>query len=90
MNKKKSLLKRFKNELKFYQALLNDTRVPKVSKVLLGVAVAYVVTPFDIIPDFIPVLGQLDDLIIVPTLIFIAVRFIPRTVWQENRQKFDL
>ena len=64
--------------------LKNDRRVPRISKILLIVAVAYFVSPIDLIPDFIPVVGQLDDLLIVPSLIFLAFYFIPREVFREH------
>jgi len=54
---------------------------------MLGLAVAYLATPFDIIPDFIPVLGQLDDLIIVPGLIFVAFKLIPDSVIADCRSR---
>ena len=85
--KKTTLLERFKKELKFYQSVLKDSRTPKLSKFFLGLAVAYALNPIDLIPDFIPILGYLDDLIIVPALIFIAVRLIPEELLQEHRRK---
>jgi len=85
--KKITLFDRFKNEINFYQAVLKDSRTPKLSKFFLGLAVAYALNPIDLIPDFIPVLGYLDDLIIVPALIFIAVRLIPKRLLQEYREK---
>jgi uncharacterized membrane protein YkvA (DUF1232 family) len=83
--RKKSLLDRFKDEIKFYQAVLKDSRTPKLSKFFLGLAVGYALNPIDLIPDFIPILGYLDDLIIVPVLIFIAVRLIPKEIMREHR-----
>ena len=51
--------------LRLMGGLLTDPRVPALDKVLLGVAIAYVVAPIDLIPDFIPFIGQVDDVFIV-------------------------
>jgi uncharacterized membrane protein YkvA (DUF1232 family) len=83
----RELAKRFKRELKVYRAVLVDPRTPRLSKVFLGLAVGYVAMPFDLIPDFIPVLGQLDDLIIVPGLVYLAVRFLPAGLLAEHRAR---
>jgi len=53
----------------------------------LGGAIAYLVSPVDIIPDFVPILGQLDDLFIVPGMIYAALAFIPASVKAECRGK---
>lgn len=82
-----------KNNLKNYitlaKKLKSDPRVPKISKILLGAAIGYFFLPFDIIPDFIPVIGHIDDILIVPVLIILAVVLIPKDVFHENyRQVF--
>jgi len=63
----------------------NDPRVPWIAKMLAGAVAAYALSPIDLIPDFIPVLGQLDDLIIVPLGIVLAVRLIPPELMAEHR-----
>jgi len=79
----------FKKEIQFYQVVLKDQRTPKLSKFSLGSAVGYALNPIDLIPDFIPILGYLDDMIIVPTLIFIAVKLIPKEIMREHRMVQD-
>jgi uncharacterized membrane protein YkvA (DUF1232 family) len=83
----KSIGQRIRREVKVYQLLLKDSRVPRPSKWLLGLAIGYLLSPIDLIPDFIPVLGQIDDLIIVPFLLTLALRFIPNQVIDECREK---
>lgn len=56
---------------------------PWYAKVLAACVVAYAVSPIDLIPDFIPVLGHLDDLLLLPAGIFLVIKLIPRTVWDE-------
>jgi len=82
----RNLFLKFKRELQLYRNILADSRTPWLSKVLLGLAVAYAVTPVDLIPDFIPVLGYLDDAIIIPLLVFLALKTIPRSLLEEHRQ----
>lgn len=63
-----------------------DPRVPWCAKIL-GIAVAaYALSPIDLIPDFIPILGYLDDLVIVPLGIALVVKLIPLDVMAENRE----
>ncbi|MTI85148.1 MAG: DUF1232 domain-containing protein [Firmicutes bacterium] len=61
----KELIMLLPNFLKLLYRLINDERVPSQNKIILGVVIAYVLSPIDIIPDFIPLLGQLDDLLAV-------------------------
>src|SRR4029453_2646873 len=63
----KDLVRLFKRELRIYQSVLADSRTPIQAKIFLGLAVGYLCMPFDLIPGFIPVIGHLDDVIIVPS-----------------------
>lgn len=67
-----------------------DPRIPLRSKILVAVAVAYLLTPVDLIPDFIPVIGQLEDIVIVPALLGFAMRSIPPELLREYEEKAKL
>lgn len=60
-----------------------DPRVPWVAKLIVALVVAYALSPIDLIPDFIPVIGYLDDLVLLPVGIWLAIRVIPGSVWKE-------
>lgn len=62
-------------------------RTPIFAKVLAGAVVAYALSPIDLVPDFIPLLGYLDDLILVPAGIALALRLVPSPVLIECRAK---
>jgi len=62
-----------------------DPRVPWYAKAFVAIVVGYAFSPIDLIPDFIPVLGYLDDLVLVPLGITLALRMIPKTVLDECR-----
>jgi uncharacterized membrane protein YkvA (DUF1232 family) len=64
-----------------------DPRVPWYAKALAAAIAAYALSPVDLIPDFIPVLGYLDDLVIVPVGILLAVRLIPAPLMAEFREQ---
>ncbi len=83
----KALARDFKRELNVYRLVLADTRTPRPAKIFLGLAIGYLLLPFDLIPDFIPVIGQLDDVLIVPGLIFIALRLVPTEVVEDCRKR---
>ncbi len=67
-----------------------DPRTPWSAKTVAGAVAAYALSPIDLIPDFIPVLGYLDDLVIVPLGIALAVRLVPPVLMAEYRQKAAL
>ena len=64
-----------------------DPRTPLPAKLFTALVVAYALSPIDLIPDFIPVIGYLDDLILVPLGIAIALRMIPADVLAESRAR---
>ena len=85
----KAAVKALKREvLALYYASL-DPAVGCIPKIIIAVALAYVLSPIDLIPDFIPVVGWLDDLIIVPTLIWLALRLIPAESMQTARTRAE-
>lgn len=73
--------------LRLLRRLAADKTQPIGVRVRLGLLLVYLATPIDLIPDFIPVLGYLDDLIIVPAGIMLAVRLIPDPLMREFRQE---
>jgi uncharacterized membrane protein YkvA (DUF1232 family) len=64
-----------------------DPRVPWHAKLFAALVVAYIFSPIDFIPDFIPVLGYLDELVLVPLCVYIVLKMIPPGVMEECRQK---
>lgn len=63
-----------------------DGRTPTAAKFVAALVVAYALSPIDLIPDFVPVLGYLDDLLIVPLGILCAIRLIPEALFAEFRR----
>ena len=66
---------------------IRDPRIPWYAKVFAGCVVAYALSPIDLIPDFIPVLGYLDDAILIPLGIALTLKIIPPAVLAECREK---
>ncbi len=64
-----------------------DPRVPWYAKLLAGAVVIYALSPIDLIPDFIPVIGLLDDMIIIPLGLGLALKMIPREVVEDHRRE---
>ena len=77
-----------KRNLDFCRAIYGDPRTPRLAPYLLAAPLAYAAMPIDLIPDFIPVIGQLDDLLIVPGLVLLALRSVPPEVYYEHRLRF--
>ena len=87
ISKLKSLGRQLKQEFAVYRLILKHPQTPCIAKLFLGLAVGYLLLPFDLIPDFIPVIGQLDDVVIIPVLLYLALLFIPKWIIQSCREQ---
>lgn len=89
-HKLKKWARNLKTEVLALYYAYRDPRVPLAPKIFTAFIVAYALSPIDLIPDFIPILGYLDDLLILPLCISIAVRMIPKDVLRDSREKAKL
>lgn len=83
LTKVKEWAKKLKLQSRILQVVYNDERTPLKAKILIWITLGYLFSPIDLIPDFIPVIGYLDDLIIVPLLIALTIKIIPKVVWDD-------
>lgn len=85
MNRKERA-KKLKTDIPALFLALKDKETPIVAKVFAGITVAYALSPIDLVPDFIPVLGYLDDVVLLPALVALTIKFIPKDVLEKNRR----
>jgi uncharacterized membrane protein YkvA (DUF1232 family) len=83
----KARAKRLKSEIYALYLAYKDPRTPWYAKVFAVLILGYALSPIDLIPDFIPVIGYLDDLIIVPAGIALLIKIMPKEVLEECRAK---
>lgn len=81
----KDRAKRLKSDIPAVFLALKDKKTPWYAKVFAAITVAYALSPIDLVPDFIPILGYLDDVILLPALVALTVRFIPKDVFEQYR-----
>ena len=81
--------RRLKRELTALVFVARDPRTPWYAKLLLAIVLAYAASPIDLIPDFVPVVGYLDDLLLLPLGIWLALRLIPPQVMIDARARAD-
>ena len=77
--------KKLKTDIPALFLALKDRETPFLAKLFAGITVVYALSPVDLIPDFIPLLGYLDDLILLPALVALTVRFIPKEILARHR-----
>ncbi len=85
----KQLARKLKNEIYAVYLASKDSRTPWYARLLAIVIVGYAFSPIDLIPDFIPILGYLDDLILVPLGIWLVIKLIPNHVLAECRAQAE-
>ncbi len=76
-------MKKLLSQIDYVRRVIVHARTPKLARVLMVTALAYLASPIDIVPDFVPVLGQLDDVVVVGALIFVGMRLVPQDVKDE-------
>ena len=85
--KLKQRVSELKNKIAAVFLALKKKDTPLFAKIMAGLTVAYALSPIDLIPDFIPILGYLDDLIILPILIALTVKLIPKEIMEECEEE---
>lgn len=83
----KEFIKQIKLKIKAIYLAYKNENTPIGAKIFAAITVGYALSPIDLIPDFIPILGYLDDLIILPLLIYISFKLIPEEIMKECEEK---
>ncbi len=83
--KLKERAQRLKKDIPAVFLALKDKKTPLIPKILAAITVVYALSPVDLVPDFIPVLGYLDDLILLPALVALTLKGIPKDVMEKHR-----
>jgi len=89
LTKVKEWAKKLKLQSRILQVVYKDERTPLKAKILIWITLGYLFSPIDLIPDFVPVIGYLDDLIIVPLLIALTIKLIPNIVWADASRRVN-
>lgn len=85
----KERARKLKKDIPAIFLALKDKETPAAAKIAAGITIAYALSPIDLVPDFIPVLGYLDDVIVLPLLVAVAIKLIPKDVLERNRKRSD-
>ncbi len=83
----KSAAKSLKREVLALYYAVHDPRTPWIAKIMPFFVLAYALSPLDLIPDFIPILGILDDLLLLPGMIWLCIKLIPQDVMEDARHR---
>lgn len=81
--------KKLKSDIPAVFIALKDKSTPLLAKIIAGITVGYALSPVDFVPDFIPVFGYLDDIILLPALVALTIKLIPEEVWLRSKEKAE-
>lgn len=87
MQRLRELARRLKRDVMALWFAWRDPATPWAARILIACVVGYALSPIDLIPDFVPVLGLVDDLIVLPLLIWMALRLLPPQVLADSRAR---
>lgn len=83
----KTRAKKLKTDIPALFLALKDKDTPVLAKIFAGITVGYALSPIDLVPDFVPVLGYLDDVIFLPMLVALTIHLIPNDVLERNQEQ---
>lgn len=89
MEKIKNWAKKLKQNLVALYFAYQNKQTPISAKILIFIVLSYALSPIDLIPDFIPILGYLDDIILIPLGISLSIKMIPNEIWEQSKKQAD-
>lgn len=81
----KDKTKKLKKDVPGVFIALKKKETPVIAKIFAGLTVGYALSPVDLVSDFVPILGYLDDITVLPLLVAMTVKFIPRDIWEQSK-----
>ena len=87
--KLKEKARQIESDIETVYLCMKDYDTPVMAKIMAFMTVCYALSPVDLIPDFIPVLGYLDDAVILPLLITLTIKMIPQSQWQKCKKEAE-
>jgi len=85
----KEKARKLKSDIPAVFLALKARETPKLAKIFAAITIAYALSPIDLIPDFIPVLGYLDDIVLLPALVAITIKLIPTEILEQCRSQAE-
>jgi len=89
LEKIKQWAKKLKQNLLALYFAYQNKQTPLSAKILIFIVLSYALSPIDLIPDFIPILGYLDDIILIPLGISLSIKLIPKKIWEQAKEQAE-